>query len=79
MASQYQGVDADLRNLWRRGSGLTPRRLLVLIRGLRPDALLWLEMDAAQEKAEKPTPEQIRERKAHYDRLKLLAEEETDG
>lgn len=70
MASEYNGPDGDLRNLYRRGTGLTPRRLNVLIRRLPPDALVWAEVQAAYEKSLKPTPEQIRARQAHYDRLR---------
>lgn len=56
-----------MRNLWRSGSGLTLRRLLVLVLGLKPEALLWRQMAAAEQAAQKPTAEQIRERQAHYD------------
>lgn len=42
----------DLRDLYRRGSGLTLRRLGVLIRNLPSDAALWDEVRGAQERAE---------------------------
>lgn len=58
----------DLRDLYRRDSGLTPRRLLVLIKALPPDALLWAEARAALEKSLKPTPDQIRAAAARYQR-----------
>lgn len=64
----FRGV--DLRDLYRPGAGLTPRRLLVLIKALPPDAGFWVALDAAQKKALKPTEEQIRERAAHYAKLK---------
>lgn len=67
----FRGV--DLRDLWRRGSGLTPRRLWVLIRALPPDALLWHEVQKAQDKALKPTEESIRDRQAYWDAKKAAA------
>ena len=76
MASQYQGADGDLRNLYRRGSGLTPRRLLVLIRSLPPDAPLWAVMREAEAKALKPSVEKIRERQEHYAKQRALTIEE---
>ncbi len=63
----------DLRDLYRRGSGLTLRRLLVLVRGLPADAVLWDAMREAEAKALRPTVEKIRERQAHYARLKEVA------
>lgn len=47
---------------------MTLRRLAVLIFGLPPDARTWRAYAAEQEKALKPTVEQIRDRQAHYDR-----------
>lgn len=55
-----------MRDLWRRGSGLTLRRLMVLVRALPPEAVLWAAMREAEAKAKKPTVEQIRARAAHY-------------
>jgi hypothetical protein len=55
-----------MRDLWRRGSGLTLRRLGVLVRALPPDAVLWAVIREAEAKAAKPTVEQIRARAAHY-------------
>jgi hypothetical protein len=71
----FQGV--DLRDLYRRGSGLTPRRLWLMVRSLphatmgSPGALLWHVLDAEQEAAEQEptvviTPEYLRARQAHY-------------
>lgn len=62
MASQGH----DLRDLFRPGSGLSWRRLGVLIEWLPAEAPLWAELRAAHERSLKPTPEQIRERAAHY-------------
>lgn len=65
----YHGADGDFRNLWRRGSGMTLRRLWVLIRGLPPEAWVRAEMDAAQRKAEEAAKvAHIRDRTAHYAR-----------
>jgi hypothetical protein len=61
----YQGI--DFRDLWRRGSGLTLRRLWVLLKALPPDAPLWAVLQAEHEKSLKPTPEQIRERARYYE------------
>lgn len=69
----FRGI--DLRDLNRRGSGMTLRRLLVLIRALPPGAVLWAVMREAEEKAHKPTPEQIRARAARYARPRPKAEE----
>lgn len=55
-----------MRDLYRPGSGMTLRRLGVLIRGLPHNASLWAEMSQAREKSLKPTPEQIRARQARY-------------
>ena len=59
----FRGI--DLRDLYRSGSGLTPRRLYVLVRALPPEALLWNVMREAEEQI-KPTADQIRDRAAHY-------------
>lgn len=64
----FRGI--DLRDLYRPGSGLTLRRLNLLVSALPPDALLWGELQAAKKKAEIPTVDQIRARQAHYDRLR---------
>lgn len=66
LASTYQGVDADLRNLYRPGSGMTLRRLYVLLRGLPYDGLFKTEMRDAAEKAQIPQAEVIRARAARY-------------
>jgi hypothetical protein len=70
----FQGV--DLRDLYRPGSGLTPRRLLVLIRALpRPTAfssgaLLWHVLEQEATEAQKPKVEKIRERADYYKRMR---------
>jgi hypothetical protein len=68
----FQGI--DLRDLWRRGSGMTLRRLWVLVKALPEDALFRRELAAAIEKAQKPTPDKIRERAAYYERRAKEAE-----
>ena len=62
----YHGF--DLRDLFRPGSGMTLRRLGVLIEALPPDAPVWAALRAEHERSLKPTPEQIRDRAAHYER-----------
>jgi hypothetical protein len=57
---------ADLRDLHRRGSGLTFRRLWVLVRTLPADGWLWSAHRLADEKAKIPTVDQIRARAEHY-------------
>lgn len=56
----------DLRDLYRRGSGMTPRRLYLLIRRLPPESWLWAQVEDAKQKALKPTADKIRERQAFY-------------
>lgn len=63
----YQGIDS--RDLYRKGSGLTLRRLWVLIQGLPWDSPLKVEVREAHEKAKVPTPDKIRDRQEHYRRL----------
>lgn len=69
-------LGVDLRDLYRPGSGLTPRRLLVLIRALpaptafSPGALLWSVLEQEATAARKPKVEKIRERAAYYERLR---------
>jgi hypothetical protein len=60
----FRGI--DLRDLYRRGSGMTPRRLWVLIRALPEEALTWRAIHAETIQAQKPTIDLIRERAAHY-------------
>ena len=55
-----------MRDLWRRGSGMSLRRLWVLVRALPEDALVRLELAEAEEKAAKPTPDLIRARQEAY-------------
>jgi len=45
---------------------LTLRRLMVLVRALPSDALVWQVREEAERKALKPTPDKIRDRQAHY-------------
>lgn len=56
----------DLRDLFRPGSGMTLRRLYVLVSGLPPHAGIWQAVQAAHEKSLKPTEQQLRERQARY-------------
>lgn len=60
----FRGI--DFRDLYRPGSGLTLRRLLVLIRALPGDAPLWAELEAEAEAAKKPKVDEIRERAAAW-------------
>lgn len=60
----YQGIDS--RDIYRRGSGLTLRRLYVLLRALPHDAPLWAALEAAERKANKPTAQTIRERQEAF-------------
>ena len=55
----FQGV--DLRDLYRRGSGLTLRRLSVLVRHLPYDAPLWVVLDSEDAEDEQQEPEQPRQ------------------
>lgn len=59
----FRGV--DLRDLYRKGSGMTLRRLLVLVRALPPDALTHMTLASEQEKS-LTSVERLRERQAHY-------------
>lgn len=63
----------DLRDLWRKGSDLTLRRLFVLVRGLPVDAVVWGVIREAEAKALKPSVEKIRARQAHYDKQREAA------
>ena len=58
----YRGI--DLRDLWRRGSGLTPRRLLNLIRYLPYDDPVMALLRLDEERSQKATPDEIRDRAA---------------
>jgi hypothetical protein len=62
----FRGI--DLRDFYRPGSGLTPRRLWVLIRRLPGDAALWHEQAAAEQKKldALTSVERLRERAAAY-------------
>jgi hypothetical protein len=67
----------DFRDLWRVGSGLTLRRLKVLLRALPPDSWFWSEYRAALERDEaRAKVERIRERTEHYARQQQSAVEE---
>ena len=63
----------DLRDLHRRGSGLTLRRLSVLIRSLPYESITWSLVREAEQKALKPTVDKIRERQAHYEQQREAA------
>lgn len=69
----FQGI--DLRDLHLPNGGpsrLTPRRLLVLIRGLPVPgpmgggAAIWGVLEHAEKQAQKPTADRIRERQEFY-------------
>lgn len=60
----FKGI--DLRDFWRRGSGLTARRLLLLVQSLPHDALLWQVLEADKQKALTGN-DRLRERQAYYD------------
>lgn len=62
----YEGI--DLRDLFRPESGLTIRRLIVLIRALPPDAPLRAAIADATEKANRAAPQTIRDRQAEFHR-----------
>jgi hypothetical protein len=62
-----------LCDLYRKGTDLTPRKLRVLIRGLPGEAWLWMEIEAAERKALRPTDEKIRERQEFYARKRREA------
>lgn len=66
LAAAYHGEDADLRSVWRPGSGMTLRRLYGLVVGLPPEARIWAKVEAARKAALVPKPDLIRERQAHY-------------
>lgn len=63
----------DLRDLWRPGSGMTMRRLLVLIWGLPRDSITHQLRVEAEQKALIPTADKIRERQEHYRRMRERA------
>lgn len=56
----------DLRDMYRPGSGMTLRRLLVLIRALPPDSLTHSTLASEQEKS-LTSAERLRERQAAYE------------
>lgn len=63
----FRGI--DFRDLYRRGSGMTPRRLLVLIKALPPDSLIQRIADAEVVKAEQEQKvAHIRERTEYWNR-----------
>lgn len=61
----FRGI--DFRDLWRKGSGLTLRRLLVLVQALPPDSLTHSSVRAEQEAALTGI-DRLREREAYYKR-----------
>lgn len=62
----FQGL--DFRDLWRPGSGMTPRRLWVLLKAMPADAPFRLAVAEEMEKAQKPKPDTIRDRSAEWKR-----------
>lgn len=62
----FRGI--DLRDVYRPGSGMTLRRLWVLIRALPVDSPTWDAIRAETVQAQKPTTDLIRERAEHYAR-----------
>jgi hypothetical protein len=57
----------DLRDLYRPGSGLTLRRLLVMVRALPADATVWAAKAKAEEQAEELAKvAKLRERQDYY-------------
>jgi hypothetical protein len=78
----FQGIDS--RDLYRRGSGLTLRRLYVLLKALPWDSPLYEALRAEAESAKKPKADEIRERAAAFKarnaaRLAKEREESADG
>jgi hypothetical protein len=75
----YRGI--DLRDLYRRGSGLTPRRLLALISFLpyEDPVMVLLRADEEQERSAKPTPDRIRDRARDFEERNNRAREVSDG
>lgn len=67
----------DLRDLWRRGSGMSWRRLYVLLTGMPDDARFREALREEREKALVPTVDLIRQRQAEFERRNAarLAEE----
>lgn len=61
----FRGI--DFRDLWRSGSGLTLRRLLVLVQALPPDSLTHLTINAQRESS-LVSADRLREREAFYNR-----------
>lgn len=65
----FEGI--DLRDLYRPGSGMTLRRLNVLVDWLPPEARVWQAQRAAQEKSQSTSKiSKLRERQAFYDKQK---------
>lgn len=60
----HLGIDS--RDIYRRGSGLSLRRLLVLIKALPADAPLWAAIEAAEERAKVAPAELVRQRQAAF-------------
>lgn len=63
----------DLCDYFRPGLGLTPRKLFVLLRRLPAEAWLWVDIEAAERKALRPSDEQIRARQEFYARKRREA------
>lgn len=61
----FEGIDS--RDLYRPGSGMTLRRLWVLIQALPWDSPLKVQVRDAQEKAKQATPDRLRSRQAEWE------------
>lgn len=72
----FRGI--DFRDLHRPGSGLTLRRLFVLVKGIPADDPLWVEWRAANAAAQKAKPDLIRDRKAAFEARNRRAREVAD-
>lgn len=73
----FRGI--DFRDLYRRGSGLTPRRLWVLLQAIPGDDPLWVEVREAEAAEQKAKPDLIRDRQAAFEARNQRAREVADG
>jgi hypothetical protein len=73
----YQGI--DFRDLYRRGSGMSLRRLMVLLRALPAEAPLWAELEAAAEAAKVAPADEIRERQQAFERRNAARRREEEA
>lgn len=65
MEADFAFRGLDFRDLYRRGSGMTLRRLMVLVKALPPDSLTHLTLAAEETKA-LTSVDRLRERQAYY-------------